>query len=164
MSPTFGSRKISLTAYSSDQARGTMWGAAKSSQKDGWTRRLQSTLHWLDGKVCRDVWKVRLHSRVSAQNQECGQILHAVLLTPKQGGNRKGLWAGAISCIMQTLSHLHQWNWKKRVGGGRSCALAWVLKKNLTEKHVTSSLYIQCNSVWNKFWDKYALMLLLGAR
>lgn len=37
------------TDYSSDQARGAMWGAAESSQKDGWTkpnksRRPQSTL------------------------------------------------------------------------------------------------------------------------
>lgn len=48
------------------------------------------------------------------KNQEHGQIPHAVLLTPLQGGNRKGLWAGATSCIMQTLSHLHQWNWLKR--------------------------------------------------
>lgn len=113
-----------------------MWGAAKSSQKGGWTRRLQSTLHWLDGKVCRDVWKVRLHSRVSAQNQECGQILHAVLLTPKQGGNRKGLWAGAISCIMQTLSHLHQWNWrKKRGGGGKKLCTSLGTKKKISLKN-----------------------------
>lgn len=49
--PTFGSRKTRLTDYLSDQGRGTMWGGAKSNQKDDWTkpnktRHQQSTLQW----------------------------------------------------------------------------------------------------------------------
>lgn len=110
-----------------------------------------------------------LPSEVSTEMWECGQVLHTVLHTTAQARSGKGLWPGESSCIMQTLSHLHQWNWAGGRGGG-GCAPAWVSKKkHLAEKQVTSWLpkgsrmmqlwtFSRCHgSVLDQLWNKHAL-------